>query len=103
VGLGHDVDVCGGVAAVQLAVGADVVGAHRQAVQFGNFFQQVFLNGVQHQARTPSTLSASTLQAAWLASALPSRAGRMSARGPTLSMRPSLMTTILSAMFKIRS
>lgn len=52
---------------------------------------------------TPSTLSASTLQAGLPASALPSRAGRMSARAPSFSTWPFLITTILSAMFKMRS
>ena len=103
VGLGHDVDVGGGVAGFQLAVGTDVVSAHGQAVQLGHFAQQVFLNGVHHQLLTPSTLSVSTLHAGLLASALPSRAGRISARGPAFWMRPSLMTTMRSAMFRMRS
>ena len=102
VGLGNDIDVGGGVAARQFAVGADVVSAHRQAVQFGNLFQQVHLNGV-HQLRTPSTLSVRMLQAGLEASALPSRAGRISLRAPTFSTWPFLMTTILSAMFRMRS
>ena len=102
VGLGDDINVGGGVAARQLAVGADVVSAHRQAVQLGHLFEQIQFNGV-HQARTPSTLSVSTLQAGAEASALPSSAGRMSPRAPTFSTWPFLMTTILSAMFRMRS
>ena len=102
VGLGHNVDVGGGVAPRQFAVGTDVVGTHRQAVQFGDLFQKILFNGV-HQLRTPSTLSVRTLQAGLEASALPSRAGRISLRGPSFWIWPSLMTTILSAMFRMRS
>ena len=100
--LGHDVNVGGGIAARQLAIGADVVSAYGQAVQVGDLPQQVLFNCVDH-LRTPSTLSASTLQAGLPASALPSRAGRMSARAPSFSTWPFLITTILSAMFKMRS
>ena len=82
--LGYNVNVGGGVAPCQLAVGADVVSADRQAVEVGDLPQQVLFNRVDH-LRTPSTLSASTLQAGLAASALPSRAGRMSARAPTFS------------------
>ena len=82
--LGHDINVGGGVAACQLAVGTDIVSAHGQAVQVGDLPQQVLFNCVDH-LRTPSTLSASTLQAGLPASALPSRAGRISARAPSFS------------------
>ena len=45
--LGDDVDVGGGVPAGKLAVGAEIVGTGRHAVQVGNFLDQAFLNGIQ--------------------------------------------------------
>ena len=99
--LGDDVDVGGGAAPRQTAVGPDVVGPHRQRVQLGHFLQQILFDGVHY--RTPSTLSVSTLQAAPAASALPSRPGSSSARGPIFSMPPFFTTTMVSAMFRIRS
>ena len=44
--LADDVDVGGGVAGLQLAVGADVVGADRQRVEFGDLVQQFLFDGV---------------------------------------------------------
>lgn len=82
--LGHDVNVGGGVAARQLAIGADVVSAYGQAVQVGDLPQQVLFNCVDH-LRTPSTLVGQHTAGRLPASALPSRAGRMSARAPSFS------------------
>ena len=42
--LGHNINVGGGVASGQLAVGADVVSADRQAVEVGDLPQQVLLD-----------------------------------------------------------
>src|SRR5699024_200604 len=48
--LADNIDVGGGAAALQLAVGPDVVGADRQRVQFGHLVQQLLFNRVDHRS-----------------------------------------------------
>ena len=98
VALGDDVYVRGGVPPLKLAVGADVVRALGHAVQIGYLREQVALNLVKCHAVPPYT-AASRPQAP----APPMSLGRISSLGPCSLMRPAAITTILSAISRIRS
>ena len=104
VGLGHDVDVGGGVPARLFAVGPDVIGPLGDGVQLGHLLQEVLLNGIDHSflssldvQRTLSDRALHTLDE------LSSRPGRMSFRAPSFCTWPSARTTMRSAMFRMRS
>ena len=96
-----DLDVGRGPAARHLAVGPDVVGPLGHGVQVRDLPQKPLLYLVQLHACAPPFP-----EIMWhsdTAEAVPMSWGRILSRGPCFSTRPSLSTTISSAMLRIRS